>query len=397
MKVLLISNIFPNFAEKERGIFTYNIAVALKSMCRMEIIAPLPWVPPFIKRGDRKKFLHADVLSQENWGGLTVHHPRYVVFPKVMGFMHPLFMFMGLLRLVEYLDRNEPFDIINAHWVFPDGVAASWVARKLRKPLILTGMGCDINHYPSLLFRKEQIKNALNSANLVTVKGTGLRQMILNMGIKEQKVTVIPNGLDLKSFRIMDRIEARRQLGIRGNGPFLLTVGSLDEVKGGRYLIEALKKMADGLEDLPHLLIVGDGPMQKTLLLQATHLGITSRVSFIGRRPHEEIPLWMNAADVFCLPSIREGRPNVLLEALACGTPVVASDVGSVNEIIRDKNGRVTKVADTKSLGQQTIACLKQRWDREIIRKTAGRFTWNNCAELYMQVYQKALEKKILA
>ena len=213
------------------------------------------------------------------------------------------------------------------------------------------------------------------------------------MGIQEHKVTVIPNGLDLNRFRIMDKNEARRRLGIRENGPFLLFVGSLDPVKGGQFLIEALKEMKDNLGNLPHLLMVGDGPLQEALLFQAKHLGIENRISFVGKRPHDEIPLWMNAADVFCLPSIREGRPNVLLEALACGTPAVASDVGSVPEIIHDKNGRVARVADPKSLGQQLLACLKQRWDRKAIRKTVGRFTWDDCAELYIRAYQQAVSE----
>ena len=272
-------------------------------------------------------------------------------------------------------------------------MAAAWIAQKLGKPLILTGLGCDINHYPSLPFRKQQIKKALNQANLVTVKGSGLKQKVLHMGIPEHKVTVIPNGLDLRRFRIMDKIEARRRLGIHGKGPFLLTVGSLDQVKGGHYLIEALKKMADDLENLPHLLMVGDGPLQEALLFQAKRLGIENRISLVGKRPHYEIPLWMNAADVFCLPSIREGRPNVLLEALACGTPAVASNVGSAPEIIHDKNGRVARVADPKSLGQQLLACLKQRWDRKAIRKTISRFTWDDCAELYMRAYQQVVSE----
>ena len=378
MRVLLISNIFPNSAEKERGIFTYQMATALKSRCHMEVIAPLPWVPLFMKRVGAKKFIHADVPLQENLGGLTIHHPRYGVIPKVLGFMHPVFMFAPLFSLIKRLDKEERINLINAHWIFPDGVAAAWVAEKLRKPLILTGLGCDLNHYPSLPFRKGFIKKALGTAKLVTVKGNGLKQTVLRLGVPEPKVRVIPNGLDLRRFRIMEKNEVRRRLGIHENGPFLLFVGSLDPVKGGHYLIEALKGMADDMEKFPHLLMVGDGPLQEALLFQARRLGIANRVSFVGKRPHDEIPLWMNAADVFCLPSIREGRPNVLMEALACGTPAVASDVGSVPEIIHEGNGRIAGVADPKSLAHQLLACLKQRWDRKTIRKTVGRFTWED-------------------
>jgi glycosyltransferase involved in cell wall biosynthesis len=391
MKVLLISSIFPNSTEKERGIFTYRIATAMKSMCRMEVIAPLPWVPPIVKRlGGGRKFIHANVPSQENLGGLTVHHPRYLVIPKFMSFTHPLFLYARLLCLTAKLNRKDPIDIINAHWLFPDGVAATWVARRLGKPLVLTGLGCDVNHYPSLLFRGEQPKRALNNANLITVKGTALKQKILLMGIKENKVTVIPNGLDFGQFKVIDRIEARHRLGIPENLPFVLFVGSLDQIKGGEYLIEALKEMARYPDSFPHLLMLGDGPQQEALLSRAEKLGIADRVSFLGKRPHNEIPLWMNAADVFCLPSIREGRPNVLLEALACGTPVVASGVGSVPEIINENNGRIAKTKDPKNLSVQIRSCVQRSWDREAIRNSLNRITWEECAASYIAAFKTA-------
>ncbi|MBT3257921.1 MAG: glycosyltransferase [Deltaproteobacteria bacterium] len=367
--------------------------MALKSRCRIEIIAPLPWVPFFMKRVGEKKFVHSNVPSQEYWGGLTVHHPRYMVIPRAMGFMHPVFMFTPLFSLIKRLDKKEPIDLINAHWLFPDGVATAWVAQKLGKPLILTGLGCDINYYPSLPFRKQQIKKALELANLISVKGSELKQKILHMGIQEHKVIVIPNGLDLKRFRIMDRKEARRRLDLQEDGRILLFVGSLDQVKGCQYLIEAFKGMADNLEYLPHLIVVGDGPQQEALLFQTRRLGIADRVSFVGKRPHDEIPLWMNAANVFCLPSIREGRPNVLMEALACGTSAVASNVGSVPEIIHKENGRIAGVADPKNLCRQLIVCLNQGWDRESIRKTVGNYTWEDCAKHYIRAYQQAVSE----
>jgi teichuronic acid biosynthesis glycosyltransferase TuaC len=392
MKILLISNIFPNSADKERGIFTYRIAMALKPRCRMEVIAPLPWVPHPLRKGSRGKHIYARVPFNEAINGLVVYHPRYLAIPK-LGFMHPLFMFVPLLRLIRHLEGKERIDLINAHWIFPDGVAASWVAQKMQKPLVLTGLGCDLNHYPLLPFRRKQIQKALNLAKLITVKGNGLKCKVLDMGIPKQKVSVIPNGLDLKRFKIMGRKDTRQRLGIHGNGPFFLFVGSLDHVKGGRHLIEAIGGIAKNNEHHPHLLMVGDGPLHEALLLQAKQLGIANRVSFVGKRPHNEIPLWMNAADVFCLPSIREGRPNVLLEALSCGTPAVASDVGAVSEIIHEGNGRIAGVADPKSLFHQLLACLKQPWDRKAIRETVGRFTWDDCAELYMRTFQQIVSE----
>ena len=166
----------------------------------------------------------------------------------------------------------------------------------------------------------------------------------------------------------------------------------MDEVKGTSYLIKAIKEMGDVSGNSPKLLIVGDGPLKDQLLLQAKELGIEKQVSFFGKRPHKEISLWMNAVDLFCLPSIREGMPNVLIESLACGTPAVASAVGAVPEMIKECNGRVSRLADTKSLRDQIVACLKQPWDRQAIRNSAGTLSWDDCALSYLQCYQEAID-----
>jgi teichuronic acid biosynthesis glycosyltransferase TuaC len=394
MKVLLVSNIFPNSAEEERGVFTYRIAMALKARCRLEVAAPLQWVPPPLRKSNQGKYVHVMVPEKEEIGGLTVHHPRYGVIPGVLGFMNPMFMSVPLLRLIKRLDRKEPIDLINAHWIFPDGVAAAWAARRLGKPVVLTALGCDINFYPSLHFRKGIIKQALRKSDAVTVKGNSLKEKALKLQIPNEKIHVIPNGIDLLHFRIMDRIAVRRELNIRGKGPFLLTVGSLDEVKGNRFLLEALRSMVSHTENPPHLIMVGEGPLKQALSDQAKSYGLADRITFPGKRPHHEIPLWMNAADLFCLPSIREGRPNVLIEALACGTPAVASHVGSVPEIIHDGNGRMARAGDSASFRFQILYCLNQRWDREAIRQSVSGFTWDDCAALYMKLFRRILQNR---
>ena len=393
MKVLIITNVFPNSAEEIRGIFTYQIVKALQEKCDVEVVAPLPWVPPLPKNVTISRYPHANVPKKEEIGNITVHHPRYTVIPKILGFMHALFMYFPLMKLVRSLVQNDKIDLINAHWVFPDGVAATWVAKKLSRPIILSGLGCDINYYPTLPFRKGLIQHALGAADAVTVKGNSLKKNVLRLNISENKVSVISNGVDARRFRIMERTEARQQLGISGSGPFILTVGSLDQVKGTRYLIDALKAMASEMKIHPRLLVIGDGPLKDDLFCQAERLGIAEKVSFFGKRPYDEIPLWMNAADLFCLPSIREGWPNALIEALACGTPAVASDVGSVSEIIHERNGLLARPGDSKNLCLQLIACLERVWNREAICATVTGFTWDECAELYMRTYWKVLRE----
>ena len=391
MKVLLISNVFPNSAEPVRGIFTYRIAQALRKKCHLEIVAPLPWVPPFLQKKFRIRYPHVDVPPEEKIGNMTVHHPRYFVIPKFFGFMHSVFMFFPLFRLLRRIERGKGIDLINAHWIFPDGVAAAWAARIMHKPVILTALGCDINLYPKAFSRKVQILGALNSADAVTVKSNSLKKAIVEMKVSCRNISVIPNGVDLDLFRIMNKKKAREELGIPVNKNIVITVGSQDDVKGTKHLIEAISFMRKRMNQLPLLFLIGDGPLRNRLHQQAIELGISDNVKFVGKILQDQIPLWLNAADIFCLPSLREGYPNVVVEALACGIPVVGSRVGSIPELIDTHNGKIFDVGDSLALCDELMFSFKKGWDRSIIRAGVQEFNWDRCAESYYRVFMSTL------
>ena len=174
--MLIITNAFPNHAEKTRGIFTYQIVKALQKKCDIEVVAPLPWVPPFLKKKCLSQYSHANVPVKEKIGGIQIYHPRYLVIPKVFGFMHAILMFPVLFRLTKRLERKQHFALINAHWIFPDGVAATWVGKILKKPVVLTALGCDINHYSMMMLRRFQISSALRQAIGITTKSNALKK-----------------------------------------------------------------------------------------------------------------------------------------------------------------------------------------------------------------------------
>lgn len=391
MKVLIISNAFPNSGEETRGIFTFQIVKALQKKCDVEVIAPLPWIPPFRKTATISRYPHTNVPQKEDIGNITVHHPRYLVIPKILGFMHAAFMFFPLLKLVKELDRHDKIDLINVHWIFPDGVAAAWIGKKLHKPVILTALGCDINLYPTMMLRRIQISRALKTADYITTVSSDLKDRIVSLNIPVKKVKVISNGVDLDLFQIMNKKEVRTKLGIPTDRAVILTVGSQDEVKGTKYLIEAFHMMSMKMESPPLLLCIGDGPLRLSLVSRVNHFGGGNDILFLGRKPHSDIPLWMNAADLFCLPSLREGYPNVVLEALACGIPVVASDVGAIPEIIDDSNGRTCRKGDPRDLSRQLIEALKTSWIRGTIREAVKDNDWEHCANGYYKMYRKIL------
>jgi teichuronic acid biosynthesis glycosyltransferase TuaC len=391
MKALIITNAFPNSAEKTRGVFTYQIVKALQKKCDVEIVAPLPWFPLFLRNIGVVRHAYAEVPVKETIGGVVVHHPRYLVVPKVLGFLHSIFLFFPLLKLVKKIDKHKKIDLINSHWVFPDGVAAALVSKRLCKPIVLTALGCDINLYSTMMLRKIQISRALKMANFITVVSSNLKDTIMAMDTPEKKVKVIPNGVDLNLFRVMEKIEARIKLEIPTNRPILLTVGSQDEVKGTKYLIEAFSMVLERIQPPPLLICIGEGPLRASLLTQTKDLGIADNVLFIDKRPHDEIPLWMNAADVFCLPSLREGNPNVVIEALACGIPVVASNVGSIPNTINASNGSISNVKDTQSIFYKLLFCLDNKWDRMKIRSSVAEYNWEDCANKYFQTYSSIM------
>lgn len=397
MHVVLFTNAFPNAAEPQRGAFTFQIARALEGMVELDIVAPLPFVPRWMARSHPI----AGVSAAERMEGLAVHHPRYLVIPKIAGATHTATLALAALPVIRSIQRRRRIDLINAHWVYPDGVAAVWIGRRLGIPMCLTALGCDINAYANMPLRRPQIVWALEHACGIGAVSRNLKNGMLAL-LKEPRkgvrpgrapfrplpdIRVIPNGVDARRFAPMPRNEARARLGLSDEGRIVLTVGSQDEVKGTRYLIEACAMLSD-LPDL-HLVLVGDGPLRQSLRLLALKSGVSDRVLFAGKRDHAEVALWMNAADVFCLPSLREGHPNVVMEALACGTPVVASDVGAASEILSPETGLLVPPANGKILAETLHLALDTSWNRETIRNSVVRSSWEECAGRYLDWYRE--------
>jgi len=379
-----------------RGTFTLEIAKALARRCSVNVVAPLPWVPSFVRWLFPKRYAHSEVPAEEEIAGLRVLHPRYLVIPKLFGAIHAFFLSFPLYGAIQRLLADGRDDVvINAHWVYPDGVAAVLVARRLGVPVVLTGLGCDINLYANMTWRRPQISWAIRCSDRVTAVSAGLGQSMAALGAAPAKTFVIPNGIDLKKFYLMERERAREHLDLPRGLQIVLTVGSQDVVKGTRYLIEAMgllrKRTSSDKEQI--LLLIGDGHLRLSLQKLAEEVGIAGSTRFLGRRPHSEIALWMNAADVFCLPSLREGHPNVLMEALACGTPVVASSVGAIPEMITPENGRLSRVGDSQELSDRIEEVLAVRWSRDRIRQCVSDKGWESCADRYYDVMQRLAGK----
>jgi teichuronic acid biosynthesis glycosyltransferase TuaC len=390
MKVLLISNLFPTPAEAARGLFTEQLARRLHERCELTVVCPLPWVPRWTARGPLDR-LHAVAAVPRGYhmGPFYVYSPKYSPLPS-----HPRMrvrsMFLGLAPTIFRLHRREHFDVINCHWLHPDGVAAAWIARCCNLPLVLTALGSDVNLLLDDERRQPAIVNALRSADAVIAKSSSLRARIAQEGIPAERIDVIRNGVDTTRFTIRDRDAAAGELGLPPGERRLLFVGKLTGIKGVCCLLEAFARVAAS-DDRTTLYLVGEGAERSAYERLAHDRGLHARVRFVGAEHPTRMPLWFGAADVLCLPSVHEGCPNVVLEALASGRPVVASRVGGVSELVPDIAGELVPPGDAAALAAALEGALMAQWDSVRIRAEALSRSWEKTADSYCAVYASAL------
>ena len=392
MRILTYTSLFPNAKQPLHGIFVYQRVAHLARRPGNEdvVVAPVPYFPRVGIGGEWGDF--ARVPREERISDLSIFHPRYPLLPKVSMLFHGWLMYLGCRALVRQLHAEIPFDVIDAHFIYPDGFAAVLLGRLLKIPVSVSARGTDMNVYPSLATIRPMLRWTLQHADARITVSDSLRARVAEVAGMRQTIHVIPNGVDAARFKRIELSEARRKLGLPAEGPCLVSVGSLIESKGHQHLVRAVHRLSKKYEGL-HLSILGDGPYRASLKALAAKLGISERVHFLGKRPNEELPLWYCAATLTCLASSREGWPNALSESLACGTPVVATRVGGVSEIVTGPQFGVLAEPNADSV-QAAVGCaLETQWDREAIARASCARTWALVAEEVETVLREAVSK----
>lgn len=380
MKILTFTSLFPNQKRPDFGVFVFQRVshVASRPGNLVQVVTPIPYFPSWIP--SKRWGTYSQLPRQERIGNLDVYHPRYPFLPGVLTPLHGLLMFLGSLFLVRRLHRQFHFDCIDAHYIYPDGFAAVLLGKMLGLPVILSARGTDINVFPSFWTIRPMIAWSLRSAAGIIAVAAALKCAIVHLGIPSDRVCVIPNGVDLERFHPYEQSEARRTLGLLPEGKIIISVGSLAEVKNHKMLIFAFVKVSKALPQLK-LYIVGEGPLRPALEDQIRELRLQEKVSLVGARPNDELALWFSAADVSCLVSFREGWPNVLMESIACGTPVVATAVGGVPEILCSPKLGVLSEQNSESLTAALQFALTKEWDRNTLILHAKTRAWSHVAE----------------
>jgi glycosyltransferase involved in cell wall biosynthesis len=392
MNVLVFTALFPNNVQPNHGIFVAEriARVARLPGVSVKVVAPVPWYPPMLP-GSRARF--RAVWESESRDGLEVHHPRYAMIPKVgMALQGPM-MLRSVLSAVRALHARVRFDLIDAHYLYPDGFAAVGLGRAIGLPVVVSARGSDVNRFAGFPRIRPMLQSTLARASAVIAVSDALRDRMIELGTPPQKIAVIPNGVDLTTFALRDRREARERLGLPDRET-ILYVGNLVPGKGVEALIDSVAELrgaSAGPSRDARLAIVGGGPLRDALEERVVARGIGGAVRFAGEMPHDALADWYSAANVLCLASEREGWPNVLLESLSCGTPIVATRVGGIPEIV--SSDRVGILADgaPAAIARALCEALDREWDRAALRAHAEPFTWERAAASVGRVFERAL------
>jgi glycosyltransferase involved in cell wall biosynthesis len=397
VKTLLFSTLYPSSARPLHGVFveTRLRELLARGGVSTKVVAPVPWFPSADKRHGKYAAMAA-TPARETHNGMDVLHPRYVVVPKISMNITPFTLALSARSALRQVQREGfDFDVIDAHYYYPDGVAAALLGAWFKTPVVITARGTDVNLIPEYRIPRTLIRWAASQAQASIGVSAALVERMRSLGMAAERLHVMRNGVDTQRFHIQPQAAARQALGIAAAGPLLLTVGNLHEHKGQRLAVQALALVRQQ-HPQAQLLVVGAGPDRDHLVREAAGLGLADAVRLVGAVPNTELAAWYSAADVLILASSREGWPNVLLEAMACGTPVVATSVGGVPEIVQKPLvGRVVAERTAAALATAVVELLLQRGSdenqkgavRQLVRQYAQGFSWDRTSEDQLKLF----------
>jgi glycosyltransferase involved in cell wall biosynthesis len=387
MKVLALTNLYPSTREPTRGVFNRNGFLPLARRCDLRVLAPLPWWSRLSRPG---AWLRA---PQETATGIPATFPTYWSVPGAPR-LHGAAMYASLRAQAHRLRSEFPFDAILAAWAYPDGVAAAHLAQEFACPLVTMVLGSDINEHARSAALREQIRWGLEQAHSVIAVSHALRERVIELGIAPERVVTQHNGVDGSRFRIQDKFALRQRFGLPLDRPIVCYVGNFKPEKGVLTLVEALGRLRQAGQTELFLALVGDGELDAALRARVRALGLETQVRFCGRSPHAEVPNWIGSGDVLCLPSLREGCPNVVFEALASGRPVVASRVGGLPEMLTAENGILVPPSDPEALAAGLQRALARAWEPEALRRSVPCLSWEQFAGTLYTALAKAVQTR---
>lgn len=388
--MLVVTKIFPNAREPHSSPFNRQQFGELGRLCDVEILATIPWFPFASLAGNRTKASTLrDVPASDTIAGLSVSHPRFLYVPKVGDAVaSPLY---AASLLGAFLRRRQNIDVILASWAYPDGAAAVLLGALLGIPVVIKLHGSDINVIGQRPVVRAHLRRIFPRAAAIVAVSRALGEGAIALGAPRERTHTVANGIDKSRFSPRDRRASRRAVGLPEDGRILTFVGRLEREKGLFDLLEAFASVARTRSDVT-LVLVGDGPRRAEIEALARPWG--DRVRVLGVRPHEEIAHYVGAADVVTLPSWNEGTPNAVLEALASGRRVVATDVGGIPDIVHSRElGLLVPAREPQKLATALGEALDQPYSPEEIVARAGVRSWAESARELEGILSRAVRE----
>ena len=390
-RLVVFSTLFPHPGQVHAGLFIRERMFRVARVLPLTVVAPVPWFPlQGLIRLWRPHFRPV-APRHEIQQDIEVWHPRFFSVPGLFKSFDGFFLALGSLSTLIRLKKHLGFDLIDAHFGYPDGYAATLLGRWLKLPVTITLRGTEIRHARDRALRKRLVKALTRAARVFSVSDS-LKRVAVDLGIPEEKIQVVGNGVDTEKFFPIAKQQARSKLGLPLNAPVLISVGGLVERKGFHRVIDCLPGLLVAHPQLQYLIVGGrsaEGDMRAELEAQVARLGLTERVRFLGAIPPQELHLPLSAADVFVLATSNEGWANVFLEAMACGLPVVTTDVGGNQEVVcREELGTIVPFGNQAALSAALEQALQRDWDRPAIIRYAEENGWAQRVQVLTQAFQ---------
>ena len=385
VNLLVVTTLYPNSVQHRHGIFveTRLKKILATGQVNAVVVAPVPWFP--IKSNYFSQYSqYVDIPSKEHRNAVDIYHPRYLVIPKIGMLLTPFFLALAIFfTILKIRKKGYEFDLIDAHYFYPDGVAVAIASYFLKLPFVISARGSDINLIPNYSLPRKMILWAASKAQASITVSSALKDKMVSLGAEKEKIHVLRNGVDDVLFSPKNYQEMRSNYSLER--ATLLSVGNLTELKGHDLVIKSLL-------DLPEceLIIVGGGELDKSLKALTESLGLQERVRFMGTLKQPDLVKLYSAADLLVLASSREGWANVLLEAMACGTPVAATNVGGTPELVKaPEAGVLVKERSSSGLVKAITEALSLNIDRDLTREYAKKFSWDQTVENQINLYKR--------
>ncbi|MBC7004741.1 glycosyltransferase family 4 protein [Photobacterium sp. BZF1] len=393
MKILTVTTLYPYGSNLKHGVFVETRLRQLQQRypdVELKVIAPVPWFP-FKHPMFGSYASYSSAPSYENRFGIDVYHPRYIVIPKVGMTLTPHTLSAAIYKKAnEIIASGYDFDLIDGHYYYPDGVAIAKAAKKLNKPFTITARGTDINLIPQYQKPKKDIQSVLKESNHNMAVCDALRNEMLNLGAEPNLTTTLRNGVDLQLFQYTDetqKTQNRKNLNLPIDSPIIISVGHLIERKGHHHVIKALKELRNIT-----LLIAGDGPEIHRLKRLSETENVQSQIIFLGSLNQLELAKYYGACDVLVLASSREGWANVLLEAMACGTPVVATNIWGTPEVVQNEKAGVLVDRNPTAISKGIKKVLLNPPKRLETRRYAEQFDWFSTSKGQYDIFSSIVQ-----